>query len=114
MPRTRRPTLDDLNALAARSLCSALLPARWRATEAACDAPRGATASLFADVPTRLCAHPAQRLLTLLAVPQLPARSVDFTTFTWPALLKRLRQMLITGAAPQRSGQCCMRRVDAD
>ena len=37
-------------------------------------------------------------MLTLLSVPQMPARSVDFTTFTWQALLKRLRQMLITGA----------------
>jgi hypothetical protein len=35
----------------------------------------------------------------------MPARSVDFTTFTWPALLKRLRQMLITGARrrPERA-----------
>jgi len=29
----------------------------------------------------------------------VPARSIDFTTFTWPAITKRLRQMLITGAA---------------
>jgi hypothetical protein len=27
---------------------------------------------------------------------------VDFTTFTWPALLKRLRQMLITGTRRRR------------
>ncbi len=46
----------------------------------------------------RLCSQPALRLLTLLSVPQMPARSVDFTTFTWPALLKRLRQMLLTGS----------------
>ena len=28
----------------------------------------------------------------------MPAASVDFTTFTWPAILRRLRQMHITGA----------------
>ena len=27
----------------------------------------------------------------------MPAKSVDFTTFAWPSLLKRLRQMLVTG-----------------
>ncbi|KAG2489648.1 hypothetical protein HYH03_011927 [Edaphochlamys debaryana] len=37
-------------------------------------------------------------MLTLRAVPQLPPSSIDFTTFTWPAILKRLRQMLVTGS----------------
>ena len=93
-----RPSLDDLNGLAARALATALLPARWRPVEASRGGVRG-PASLFVDTAARLCAHPSQRLLTLLSVPQMPARSVDFTTFTWPALLKRLRQMLITGAS---------------
>jgi tubulin delta len=95
-PRARRPTLEDLNGLAARALAAALLPARWRGDGGDAAQPAG----LFADAATRLCSHPAQRLLTLLSVPQMPARSVDFTTFTWPALLKRLRQMLTTGASP--------------
>ena len=55
-------------------------------------------ASVFEDTTARLCCHPAQRLLTLMSVPQLPARSAEFTTFSWPALLNRLRQMLATGA----------------
>lgn len=99
-----RPSLDDLNGLAARALATALLPARWRPTEASGEGARS-PASLFVDTAARLCAHPSQRLLTLLSVPQMPARSVDFTTFTWPALLKRLRQMLITGARrrPERA-----------
>jgi tubulin delta len=96
-----RPSLDDLNGLAARALATALLPARWRPTEASGEGARS-PASLFVDTAARLCAHPSQRLLTLLSVPQMPARSVDFTTFTWPALLKRLRQMLITGTRRRR------------
>lgn len=28
----------------------------------------------------------------------MPPASLDFTTFTWPAILRRLRQMQITGA----------------
>jgi tubulin delta len=86
-----------LNGLASRALAAALLPARWRPAAPSGDTPRG-RAMLFADTATRLCAHPAQRLLTLLSVPQMPARSMEFTTFTWPALLKRMRQMLTTGA----------------
>ena len=27
----------------------------------------------------------------------MPPGSIDFTTFTWPAILRRLRQMQITG-----------------
>ena len=86
-----------MNGLAARALATTLLPARWRPAEASGEG-QSRPASLFADTAARLCAHPSQRMLTLLSVPQMPARSVDFTTFTWQALLKRLRQMLITGA----------------
>lgn len=28
---------------------------------------------------------------------QIPSHSMSFTTFSWPAILKRLRQMLLTG-----------------
>ncbi|GFR40925.1 hypothetical protein Agub_g1581 [Astrephomene gubernaculifera] len=54
--------------------------------------------SPLADLVSHLCCHPAYRMLTLRAVPQLPPSSIDFTTFTWPAILKRLRQMLVTGS----------------
>ena len=42
--------------------------------------------------------HPAYCHLRLRASPQMPAASVNFTTFTWPAILRQLRQMHITGA----------------
>jgi tubulin delta len=44
-----------------------------------------------------LCAHPRHRVLSLRSVPSMPATSVDFTVLQWPGLLKRLRQMQITG-----------------
>lgn len=60
----------------------------------------------LAELVTRLCGHPAYRLLTLRSVPQLPPANIDFTTFTWPALTKRLRQMLVTGG--QGRGGCVL------
>ncbi|PNH05043.1 Tubulin delta chain [Tetrabaena socialis] len=60
--------------------------------------PPPCSTSPLLDLVTHLCPHPAYRLLTLRAIPQLPPASIDFTTFTWPAILKRLRQMLITGS----------------
>eukprot|EP00198_Chlamydomonas_reinhardtii_P002678 XP_001692014.1 delta tubulin [Chlamydomonas reinhardtii] len=58
----------------------------------------GVCTAPLAELVTRLCGHPAYRLLTLRSVPQLPPANIDFTTFTWPALTKRLRQMLVTGS----------------
>lgn len=52
---------------------------------------------LLHDITRSMCCHPSMRLLSLRSVPVMPARSVDFTTFTWHALLKRTRQMLLTG-----------------
>jgi tubulin delta len=37
------------------------------------------------------------RLASIRCVPQLPAGSVDFTTFTWTALLRRLKAMGVSG-----------------
>ena len=52
---------------------------------------------LLHDITRSMCCHPSMRLLSIRSVPMIPARSVDFTTFTWPSLLKRMRQMLLTG-----------------
>lgn len=57
----------------------------------------GRPVTLFGDIVEKLCCHPAYRLLSLRSLPQMPAGSIDFTTFTWPAILRRLHQMQITG-----------------
>lgn len=49
------------------------------------------------DVVTDVCCFPAARLLSLRQLPVLPQKSVEFETFTWPGLLKRTRQMLLSG-----------------
>ncbi|GIL96721.1 hypothetical protein Vretimale_2529 [Volvox reticuliferus] len=65
------------------------------ASAASCSPPN---TSPLADLVSHLCCHPAYRMLTLRAIPQMPPSSIDFTTFTWPAILKRLRQMFVTGS----------------
>ena len=88
--------VQDLNGVIAHDLASVLLPAKLRG---------GRQLSLLSGVIGALGAHPAYRLASLQSVPQLPSSSVDFTSFAWPGLLKRLRQMLITGMAVQQ-GLC--------
>ena len=60
---------------------------------------KGRRVRLFADLVERVCPDPGYRLLSLRAAPQMPASSRDFTTFNWNSILKRLRQMQITGNA---------------
>jgi hypothetical protein len=100
-----RPSFDDLNRVAARALASVLLPTTHSAsTEASSGVNGGAegelgrSTTMLGDVVQHLCAHPRHRVLSLRSVPQMPATSVDFTVLQWPGLLKRLRQMQITGA----------------
>jgi hypothetical protein len=47
------------------------------------------------------------RLASIRCVPQLPAGSVDFTTFTWTALLRRLKAMGVSGDS-MRHQYCCL------
>ncbi|XP_071944995.1 tubulin delta chain-like [Antedon mediterranea] len=42
-----------------------------------------------------LVAHPEYKLVTSRCVPQTSERSMEFSTYNWPSLLKYLRQMLI-------------------
>ncbi|KAG1674578.1 hypothetical protein FOA52_001827 [Chlamydomonas sp. UWO 241] len=56
---------------------------------------------LLSDMVSQLCCHPHYRLLSLRSIPQVPAASTEFTTFSWGAMLKRLRQMHITGSVQE-------------
>ena len=96
-----RPTFGDMNGVAATQLAGVLLPS---ATRDAIGGGRGdpgpgghRRVSLLHDVTRAMCAHPSARILSLRSVPTMPPKSVDFTTFTWPSLIKRARQMLLTG-----------------
>lgn len=91
-PATRQPS--PTSAAAARRSQAPGTPSAAPEGSAAASRPVG----VLSDVVGHLCCHPAYRMLTLRSVPQMPATSVDFTTFTWAALLKRLRQMQLTGS----------------
>jgi len=46
----------------------------------------------------QLVTHPAYKLVTLRSIPHVSDRSVDYTSYQWPSLLRHLRQMLIAKA----------------
>lgn len=86
-----RPSFTDLNQVVARSLAQTMLPSRRT------DMPRGLR--LLSDVLSHVAPHPSYKVLSVRSVPQVPPKSMDFTTFKWDATLKRLRQMQMTGSA---------------
>ncbi|XP_029302299.1 LOW QUALITY PROTEIN: tubulin delta chain [Cottoperca gobio] len=43
-----------------------------------------------------LTCHPEYKLLSVSTIPQMPSSSMAYSTFSWPSLLKHLRQMLIS------------------
>ncbi|NXG03198.1 TBD protein, partial [Sakesphorus luctuosus] len=50
------------------------------------------------DLVEGLVPHPEFKLLALRNIPQMPENCLAFSTFSWPGLLKHLRQMLIASA----------------
>ncbi|DBB09490.1 hypothetical protein WJX82_001857 [Trebouxia sp. C0006] len=100
----QRPSFNDLNGVAARSITSSLLPACYRPA-AGGTSQQGKQVTLFGDIIEKVCCHPAYRLLSLRALPQMPPASLDFTTFTWPPILRRLRQMQVTGSVVEEGLQ---------
>lgn len=51
---------------------------------------------LSGELASALACHPEYKLLSVSTVPQMPASSIAYSAFSWPALLKHLRQMLIS------------------
>ncbi|XP_049581448.1 tubulin delta chain isoform X2 [Syngnathus scovelli] len=48
------------------------------------------------ELVSALACHPEYKLLSVSTIPQMPSSSIAFTNFRWPALIKHLRQMLIS------------------
>ena len=117
--RLPRPTFTDMNSVAAKQLAGVLLPSANREVgengglirmgddkngggpgmmdTKTKNARNGRKTHGLHDVVTDVCCFPAARLLSLRQLPVLPQKSVEFETFTWPGLLKRTRQMLLSG-----------------
>ena len=45
-----------------------------------------------------LVCHPEYKLLSVSTIPQMSSSSMAYSVFSWPGLLKHLRQMLIANA----------------
>ncbi|XP_072247861.1 tubulin delta chain [Leuresthes tenuis] len=48
------------------------------------------------ELVSALTCHPEYKLLSVCTIPQMPSSSIAYSTFSWPGLLKHLRQMLIS------------------
>lgn len=79
---------------------------RWEDEEPAGSSRGGAGCKLdaLADVCDRLCGQPQHRLLTLRSGPTMPPASFDFTPFSWPNLLRDLRQTQLAGQGGAAGG----------
>lgn len=53
---------------------------------------------LSGELVSALTCHPEYKLLSVSSVPQMPTSSIAYSSFSWPALLKPLRQMLVSNA----------------
>jgi len=51
---------------------------------------------LTGELVSALTCHPEYKLLSVCTIPQMPSSSIAYSTFSWPGLLKHLRQMLIS------------------
>lgn len=69
---------------------------------------------LSGELVSALACHPEYKLLSVSTVPQIPPSSMAYSSFSWPGLLKHLRQMLISntrmeeGKSPSRRSSSCV------
>lgn len=65
---------------------------------------------LLGELVSGLACHPEYKLLSLCTIPQMPSSSIAYSTFSWPGLLKHLRQMLISNTKMEE-GKFCQKFV---
>ncbi|XP_058854109.1 tubulin delta chain-like isoform X5 [Acipenser ruthenus] len=90
-------SFKDVNKVIAHQLGSVLQPAY---TEGASEYNRNPLGELMKSM---VC-HPEYKLLGLRNIPQMSETSLAYSVFTWPGLLKHLRQMLIANAKMEEGG----------
>ena len=84
-------SFDDINKVITHKIASALQPA-FSGTSLH-------RSNILQDLISGLCPFPGCKLLSLKNIPQISEKSIEYTTFVWPAMLKNLRQMLVADAA---------------
>ncbi|NXP91437.1 TBD protein, partial [Passerina amoena] len=87
----------DVNQVIAHQLGSVFQPAQ------PARGGSGYSRNPLGDLMETLVPHPEFRMLGLRNIPQMPESSLPYSTFSWPGLLKHLRQMLIANA-PMEEG----------
>ncbi|XP_039252693.2 tubulin delta chain-like [Styela clava] len=88
-------SINHLNTVAAHQLASVLQPADSLSNNSLLELPYKRQDILFDIVRSTSC-HSQYKILTLRSVPHLADRSIAFSTFNWPSLLKRMKQMHLT------------------
>lgn len=83
-------SFSDINGVIAHQLGNVLQPALTADSQG--DYSRNPLGELL----SALACHPEYKLLSVCTIPQMPSSSIAYSTFSWPALLKHLRQMLIS------------------
>ena len=116
--RMARPTFRQLNGVIARDLASGVLLPCPSSGAAPCGGPSAAWAAAgfgggLSGVLGGLCAHPAYKLVGIHSTPQEPDTSRAFSSHSWPALLKQLRQDCTRNAVATLHGRLVLRGLGA-
>ncbi|XP_048838357.1 tubulin delta chain isoform X2 [Brienomyrus brachyistius] len=85
-------SFSDINKIIAHQLGSVLQPADVRGSQS------DYSGNPVGDLMSSLACHAEYKLLSLSAIPHMSSSSLAYSSFTWPGLLKHLRQMLIANA----------------
>ncbi|CAM9275066.1 unnamed protein product [Lampetra planeri] len=83
-------SFSDINKVIAHQLGSVLQPALTA------DSYGVSSRNPLGELVSGLVCHPEYKLLSVSTIPQMPSSSLAYSTFSWPLLLKHLRQMLIS------------------
>ncbi|XP_019950489.1 tubulin delta chain [Paralichthys olivaceus] len=85
-------SFSDVNKVIAHQLGSVLQPALTA------DSHGRYSRNPVGELVSALVCHPEYKLLSVSTIPQMPSASMAYSTFSWPGLLKHLRQMLISNS----------------
>ncbi|KAG7479006.1 tubulin delta chain [Solea senegalensis] len=85
-------SFSDVNRVIAHQLGSVLQPALTA------DSHGVYSRNPLGELVSSLACHPEYKLLSVCTIPQMPSSSIAYSTFSWPGLLKHLRQMLISNS----------------
>ncbi|XP_053176949.1 tubulin delta chain [Scomber japonicus] len=85
-------SFSDINTVIAQQLGSILQPVLTA------DSHGVYSRNPLGELVSALTCHPEYKLLSVSSIPQMPSSSIAYSTFSWPGLLKHLRQMLISNA----------------